>query len=391
MYDLLIKGGELIDPAQGIHERRDVAVSGGKIAALETDIASNQAKKVIDARSKIVTPGLIDLHVHCAPIITSLGVPPDEVGVQTGVTTIVDCGTTGYANFEGFKRFIIPEAKTDILTLLHVVPTGHAVQPEGWGWYDANVEATLKTVEANRDLIKGIKMRAIGSVIEQQGVKAIKLSKKIANQAKLPLMVHFGVWMDETQPDSMIDAFMHELLSTMDKGDIITHIYSSNRGGAIKPDGTVYPELWDALKRGVVLDVANAIFNFSFEVAKKGLEKGILPTTLSTDFANINLDSPVVLSLTVTMSKFLALGLSLDQVIKMTTANPARVVGEEERRGSLKVGMPADISILKLEEGDFAFYDRREKTNILKGKYQLVPELTIKSGVEIKAAPRYRE
>jgi len=390
MYDLLIKGGELIDPAQGIHEKRDIAVSGDKVAAVAADIAPNEASKVIDAKGKIVTPGLIDLHVHCAPIITGLGVPPDEVGIGTGVTTIVDCGSTGYANFEGFKRFIIPQAKTDIFALLHVVPTGHAVIPEGWGWYDANVEAALRTVESNRNLIKGIKMRAIGSVIEQQGPRAIEIAKKISTAAKLPLMVHFGVWMDEKQPDEMIDAFMRELLANMEKGDIITHIYSSNRGGAIKSDGTVYPELWDAIKRGAVLDVANAIFNFNFEVAKKGLEMGILPTTLSTDFAAPNLDSPVVLSLTVTMSKFLALGLSLDQVIEMTTINSARVLGEEERKGSLKVGMPADISVLKLEEGDFSFYDRIEKTRILKGRYQIIPELTIKAGVEFKAGPRIR-
>ncbi len=391
MYDLLVKDGEVIDPAQKIHAKKDIAISEGKIAALEDEIKASEAKRVIDAKGKIVTPGLIDLHVHCAPIITSLGVPPDEIGVETAVTTIVDCGSTGYANFEGFKRFIIPEAKTDIFAFLHVVPTGHAVQPETWGWYDANVEATLKAVEDNRDIVKGIKMRAMGSVIEQQGAKAIKLAKKMSTEAKLPLMVHFGVWMDEKQPDSMIDAFMRELLSNMDKGDIITHIYTSNRGGVIKPDGTVYPELWDAIKRGVVLDVANAIFNFSFDIARKGLEQGILPTTLSTDFASPNLDSPVVLSLTVTMSKFLALGLSLEQVIEMTTINPAKVLGEESRRGSLKVGMQADISILKLEEGDFSFYDRREKTNVLKGKYQLIPELTIKSGAPIKAAPRYRD
>jgi len=391
MYDLLIKGGELIDPAQGIHEKRDIAISKGKIAALKGEIASSQAKKTIEAKGKIVTPGLIDLHVHCSPIITKLGVPPDEIGVSTGVSTIVDCGSTGYANFEGFKKFIIPQAKTDIFALLHVVPTGHAVQPENWGWYEANPEATLQTVEENRGLIKGIKMRAIGSVIEQQGVKAIKLAKKIANEAKLPLMVHFGIWIDEKTPQSQVDPFMRELLSTMDKGDIITHIYTSNLGGLIKPDGTVYPELWDAIKRGVVLDVANAIFNFSFDIARKGLEKGILPTTLSTDFANVNLNSPVVLSLVVTMSKFLALGLSLDQVIEMTTINPALTLGEEERRGSLKIGMPADISIFELAAGDFTFYDRREKTNILKGKYQLVPKLTIKSGIEIEAAPRYRD
>ena len=391
MYDLLIKGGEVIDPAQGIHENKDVAISEGKIAALEANIPSSQAKKIIHAKGKIVTPGLIDLHVHCAQIITNLGVPPDEIGVGTAVTTVVDAGTTGHSNFEGFKRFIIPQAKTDIFTFLHVVPTGHAVLPENWGWYNVNPEEALKIVEQNRDLIKGIKMRAIGSVIEQQGLKAIELAKKISSQAKLPLMVHFGIWLDENTPQSQVDTFMRTLIPNMDKGDIITHIYTSNVGGVIKPDGTVYPELWDAIKRGVVLDVANAIFNFSYDIARIGLQKGILPTTLSTDFANLNLDSPVVLSLTETMSKFLALGLSLDQVIEMTTINPARVLGEEERKGSLKPGMPADISILELEEGDFLFFHRREKESATRGKLRLLPRLTIKSGEEIKAAPRYRE
>jgi dihydroorotase len=318
-------------------------------------------------------------------------VPPDEVGVRTGVTTVVDGGSTGYAKFEGFKRFIIPEAYTDIFAFIHVTPNGLSKTPETWGWYDINPDAVLQTIEANRDIIKGIKMRAIGSVIENQGIDAIKIAKRIASAAKLPLSVHIGIWLDETTPEKQVDAFTIELLNSLDKGDIIEHIYTANPGGVIKPDGTVFPELWDAIKRGVILDVANGIFNFSFNIARIGLEKGVLPTALSTDFVTPNFDTPMVLSLTVTMSKFLALGLSLDQVIEMTTINPARALGEEHQRGSLSVGMKADISILELQEGHFIFQDRIEKDSAIKGNLLLVPKLTIKDGNLIEAWPRHIE
>ena len=390
MYDLLIKGGEVIDPAQNIHGKKDIGVSGGKIAAVENEIASNIAYKVIDAKGKIVTPGLIDAHAHVANILTEVSVPPDEIGVQTGVTTIVDSGSTGYANFPGFRELIISRARTDILCYLHAVPTGQAVLPDIWGWHDLNPEATLKVIEENRDIIKGIKIRANGGVIEKFGIEAVKRAKKLASEAGLPLRVHTGVD-DRTIDDDKVEAFTRELLSVLDTGDIISHIYTPLPGGMIRADGTVVPELWDTLKRGVQLDVAHAIFMFGFDRAKIGLEQGILPTVLSTDFSSPNLESAVVLSLAVTMSKFMALGLSLEQVIAMTTLNAARMVNDEERRGSLKVGLPADITIAELVQGDFAFYDRREKTTVLKGKHLFEPRIVIKSGQEIKVESRYRQ
>lgn len=390
MYELLIKGGVLIDPAQEIHGRRDIGVSQGKIVALNYDIAPSEAEKVIDAKGKIVAPGLIDIHVHVAEVITPIGVVPDEAGVLSGVTTLCDAGSTGYANFPGFQKFVISQARTDVFCFLHVIPVGLATTPELWGAYAIDPEATLKVIEDNRNVIKGVKMRAIGAAIEEAGFGMVRVAKSIATDAGLPLVVHIGIDPWEKTPQETVGAFTRELLDLLDKGDILAHVFTPKVGGVIQADGTVAPELKEAMKRGVVLDVANAASNFRFEVAKKGLEQGILPTILSTDLATATFDRRAVLSLLVTMSKFLALGLSLHQVIQMTTINPARALGEEHRRGSLRIGMPADISILELVEGDFLFFDSLEENTSLKGNHLLIPKLTLKSGVDIEAYSRFK-
>jgi len=390
MYELLIKGGVLIDPAQEIHDRRDIGVSQGKIVALNHDIAPSEAKKVIAAKGKIITPGLIDVHVHVAETITALGVVPDEAGVLSGVTTLCDAGSTGYANFPGFQKFVIPKARTDVFCFLHVIPVGLATIPELWGSYAIDPEATLKVIEDNRNVIKGVKIRAIGAAIEEAGFEMVRVAKSIAADAGLPLVVHIGIDPWEKTPQETVGAFTRELLDLLDKGDILAHVFTPKIGGVIQADGTVAPELKEAMKRGVVLDVANAASNFRFEVARKGLEQGILPTTLSTDLASTTFNRRAVLSLLVTMSKFLALGLSLHQVIQMTTINPARALKEEYRRGSLRIGMPADISILELVEGDFLFFDSLEENTSLKGTHLLIPKLTLKSGVDIEAYSRFK-
>jgi len=390
MYELLIKGGVLIDPAQEIHGRRDIGVSQGKIVALNYDIAPSEAEKVIDAKGKIVAPGLIDIHVHVAEVITPIGVVPDEAGVLSGVTTLCDAGSTGYANFPGFQKFVISQARTDVFCFLHVIPVGLATTPELWGAYAIDPEATLKVIEDNRNVIKGVKIRAIGAAIEEAGFGMVRVAKSIATDAGLPLVVHIGIDPWEKTPQETVGAFTRELLDLLDKGDILAHVFTPKVGGVIQADGTVAPELKEAMKRGVVLDVANAASNFRFEVAKKGLEQGILPTILSTDLATTTFDRRAVLSLLVTMSKFLALGLSLHQVIQMTTINPARALGEEHRRGSLRIGMPADISILELVEGDFLFFDSLEENTSLKGNHLLIPKLTLKSGVDIEAYSRFK-
>jgi len=390
MYELLIKGGVLIDPVQEIHDRRDIGVSQGKIVALNYDIAPSEAEKVIDAKGKIVAPGLIDIHVHVAEVITPIGVVPDEAGVLSGVTTLCDAGSTGYANFPGFQKFVISQARTDVFCFLHVIPVGLATTPELWGSYAIDPEATLKVIEDNRNVIKGVKIRATGAAIEGAGFEMVRVAKRIATDAGLPLVVHIGIDPWEKTPKETVGIFTRELLDLLDKGDILAHVFTPKIGGVIQADGTVVPELKEAMKRGVVLDVANAASNFRFEVARKGLEQGILPTTLSTDLTTTTFNRRAVLSLLVTMSKFLALGLSLHQVIQMTTINPARALKEEYRRGSLQIGMPADISILELVEGDFLFFDNLEENTSLKGTHLLIPKLTLKSGVEIEAYSRFK-
>lgn len=390
MYDLLVKGGEVIDPAQDIHDQRDIGISQGKIAALASEIAPSDARKVINAEGKIVTPGLIDLHVHVADGIHPLGAVPDEVGVLSGVTTLCDAGSTGYANFSGLKRYVIPQAQTDVLCFLQVAPTGDAFVPEICDWHNINPEATLQTIEENRDIIRGVKLRANGTLVEKLGIEAVRVAKGIATKVGLPLMVHIGIDDGELTPDDVMTAYTRNLLSLLDSGDIITHCYTPRAGGVIQRDGSVLPELREAMERGVLLDVANARANFTFELARIGLEQGILPHTLSTDITCVSRNARSVLSLLVTMSKFLALGLSLDQVIAMTTINPAMALGEERSRGSLRIGVPADVSILELSEGNFLFFDSIAEDTSLAGKYLLVPNLVLKSGVEIVAHSHFR-
>jgi dihydroorotase len=383
MYDVIVKGGKVSDPAQGIHGPRDIAVSDGKIAAVSSGIEPGEAKRVIDARGKLVTPGLVDIHLHAAGEVVPLGLAPDEVGVLTGVTTICDGGSTGAANFFDFKRDVASKSQTDVFCFLHIASTGLTNMPEIQRWEDMDPEATLKTAVEHRDLIKGIKLRAIGPLAENLGIEAVKTAKRVAAEAGIPLMVHIGD-MRKRVPEDPMDAFTCQLLPLLEKGDILDHVFTWEAGGVIDPDGNVVPEFRDAIERGIVLDISHGLNHFSFEVARHALDQGILPTTISTDLATMNREWPVV-SLLVTMSKFLALGLSLDQIIEMTTINPARALGEDHRRGTLKPGSLADISILERIEGDFTFSDGRGG-NTRKGEVLLVPHLTLKSGKEVMPA-----
>jgi dihydroorotase len=262
-----------------------------------------------------------------------------------------------------------------------------AIVPEIWSWPNINSESILTTIKENRDIIKGIKLRATGALIQNLGLDVIRVAKKIAAKAGVHLMVHIGIELKEIIPEDTINVFTREMLSLLDRGDILTHIYTGKAGGVISSDGSVLPELKEAMQRGVVLDIAQADSNWSFEIATKGLEQGVVPTTISTDLTNIDIDGPVF-SLPVTMSRFLAAGLTLNQLVEMTTVNPARAIGEEQQRGSLGIGMPADVSLLELTEGDFLFADGiAGKT--FKGNHLLIPMLTLKSGKEIETQPRF--
>ena len=273
---------------------------------------------------------------------------------------------------------------TDTFCFINIAKAGLASIPEIKGNSDIDLEGAKKIIEGNRDIVRGIKIRGIQSVVESVGVKAVELAKKIGSELGLSVMIHIGEARDRV-PDDFMDSFTREAIKLLDQGDIISHILTRLPGGLIRPDGTIAQELWDAQKRGVILDACHGLWHFSFEVAKHALKQGLLPTVISTDLAEPNVT--VVQSLLVTMSKFLNLGLTIDQVVEMATVKSAIAIGEPNR-GTLRPGNIADISVLELVQGDFIFSDGRAG-NRLRGKMLLEPRLVIKSGKEMPCCSRY--
>ena len=379
MYDLLINGGRVIDPSQNIDDELDIAINGDKIVKVAKDIPLQQSQRVVDARDNIVTPGLVDIHCHVYDSVTKHCVEPDDAGVRQGVTTVVDGGSAGQATFGGFPKYVIPASRTTVLCFLHLGSLGLSVTPELRGWEEIDLDATAATIKSHRDIIKGIKLRLVGNIVATNGVKVVKIAKKIANKFSLPIMVHIGDRNKQVSP-----MLTQELLPLMEAGDILSHVFTAQLGSTLRSDGTILPELRGAMQRGVVLDVAHGRFNLSFEVARKGMAQGILPTTLSTDLTIPSLTN-IVYGMTVTMSKFMALGLGLKQVIEMATTNPARALNTQDKKGSIKPGMDADVSILELLSGTWELKDCEQQT--IRATTLIAPTMTIKSGQLIPAQP----
>lgn len=378
MYDLLIKGGRVIDPSCNIDEKLDIATKGDRIAIVARDIQPQHSKQVIDASDKLVTPGLIDLHCHVYDIYRN-GVKPDIAGVQQGVTTVVDAGTAGEAIFYGFPKYIIPSSRTSVFCFINIRSAGLTVPRELEDWREIDLDTTADIIRSNQDIIKGIKIRIRGKTIASSNTRVLEMAKETAQRFGLPIMVHIG---EKTKQLSQISMLTEEVLSLMQQGDILSHVFTSGWGGILRPDGSIMPELRDAMQRGVVLDVGHGTSNFSFEVARKVMAQGVLPTTLSTDLGANTISGPVY-GLTVTMSKFLALGLDMKQIIEMTTINAARAISIENKKGSLMPGMDADISILELQTGTWQLQDSQQQ--MIEAKNLIVPCITIKSGEAIPA------
>ncbi len=384
MYELLIKYGRVIDPTQNMDDKLDIAINEGKIAKVAKDIAAQESERVVDARGKIVTPGLIDLHCHVYDSIINICVEPDTAGVKQGVTTVVDAGSAGQAIFGGFPKYVIPASRTTVFCFLHLVSQGLSIMPEFRDWAEIDLDATAATIESNLNVIKGVKIRLLGNNVASFGVKVVEMAKKTAKEFGLPIMVHIGDVEKRISP-----TLTQELLPLMEHGDILSHVFTAQLGSILRDDGIVLPELREAMERGVILDIAHGKFNFSYEVAKEAMAQGILPTTLSTDLTIRSFTGPAY-GLTVTMSKFLALGLDLKQIIEATTINPARALSVEDRMGSLKPGMNADVSILELLSGTWKLEDSEQET--IQVDKLIIPSMTIKSGelipVQLTAQPQ---
>jgi len=379
MYDIVIKGGRVIDPAQNIDSAMDVAINGDKIAAVNKDISPQEGKKLIDARGKLVTPGLIDMHVHVFDGIMKIALEPDIAGVKHAVTTVVDGGSSGHITFGAFPKHVLPNAHTSVFCFLHLCSLGLIPEPELKDWDEVDLEAMAETIEAHKNIIKGVKLRLVGKLVTSAGIEVVKAAKKIASQFGLPIMIHIGDT-EKRVPASLTP----ECLSVMEAGDILAHVYTGNQGGVLRPDGTILPELKAAMERGVVLDPATGRNNFSFDVARRCLAEGIVPTVIGTDINHRCLKDRTF-SLPVNMSKFMALGLDLKQVVAMTTINTACAIHEEDKIGSLKPGMVADVSLLELRSGDWTLIDSPGAT--MKTDKLLMPVTAIKGGKVFPAGP----
>jgi dihydroorotase len=372
MYDLLLKGGHVIDPSQDLREALDIAVENGKIAKVAANIPAAEARRVVDIPGKTVTPGLIDLHTHVFDGVAANGVHPDIAGVHAGVTTVVDAGSSGCATFSAFPRHILPKCETEVIPLLHICQTGLATNPDIIAESSIDLESTLRVVRENKGLIKGIKARMVSPALEIFGMEMPRLAKRAARESSVPLMVHIGDTTKRYDPN-----VIRELLPLLEPGDIVTHLFTANPGGVLDTNGKLVPEAKELAARGVWLDTAHGRMNFGFNVGRRVLDQGLTPHCISTDLT-IPGRANTVHSMVEIMARFLGMGFTLEQVIAMSTVNPARAIGEADRLGSLAVGRQADISVLEVRDGRWVVYDTlRDSMKIDK---TVVPVLTVKRG-----------
>ena len=377
MYDLLIRGGTVIDPSQSIHALNDVAVEASKIARVAPGIPIAEAARVIDVPGKLVTPGLIDLHTHVYDGVNGNGVRADLGGVNAGVTTMIDAGSAGCDTFGGFPKHIIPNNETEIICFLHICRTGLATTPDIFSPSSIDLDNTIKVVSENRGVITGIKARMVSPALEIMGMEMPRLAKRAAKEAGVKLMVHIGDTEKRYDPN-----VIRELLPILEEGDIVTHLFTANPGGVLDEKGELVPEAKEAKDRGVWLDTAHGRSNFSFDVGQRVLDQDLIPHCISTD---LTLPGRVrtVHSMTEMMTRFLAMEFTLDQVVAMSTINPANAIGEGGRLGTLEVGRQADISVLGIEEGDWVVHDVVGGSK--KTEKAVVPVLTVKKGQVFEA------
>ena len=385
-YDLLIKGGHVLDPGQGLDGTLDIAITSGKIAQIAADIAAEDAARVIEVRgsARHVVPGLIDAHTHVAYGAVTEGVgmgscDPDVIGVHSGVTTVSDCGSVGVANLGVFPAYILPRAKTRVITFVNVGSYAHTMPgpADVNSLADINRDALLKCAQHNPGLIAGVKLRIVGPVFAEIGEDIITTAKAAAKDLGVPLMVHIG---DFTARDEAAAARRGELtrflLRQFEPGDVLTHLCTPNAGRVLDPSGQPYPEVAEARANGVVLDSALGRGNFGIEVARRQADIGLYPDTISSDLTAFG---QTFHSLLECMAKFMSIGYTLSDVVKATTSSAAKLLGLQDEIGAIAVGRDADLTILDLVEGDFTFTDTTGQA--FNGGYGLVPVHTVKAGV----------
>jgi dihydroorotase len=346
-FDLLIRGGEVVDPGGGNEGALDVAVSRGRIAAVSRDIPPESAFVLIDAGGQIVTPGLVDLHTHVFHKLTYWGIDPDPIAARTGVTSWNDAGSAGALTLPGFREFIVRPAKVGITAFLNISSIGLVCDDyECANTHYLDVDLFRRLVERNSDLAIGVKVRIGNPSFADDVLEPLRRARRAADECDLPLMVHI----------SFGPPAIEQVLPFLKPNDVLTHCFTGHPMRIVDGEG----RLLDAAKRawdsGVVMDVGHGTGSFSFESAEAIMGAGRKPDVISTDLHQLSVNGPTF-DLPTTLSKFIHLGMSLREVVEAATARPAAVLGLDREVGTLRPGSRADIALFRLHQGDFPLHD----------------------------------
>ena len=364
-YDLLIRGGRVIDPSRRLDAIRDVGISGGRIAAVEANLAASDAASTIDATGKLVVPGLIDVHMH----VRSKEMP--SICLSHGVTSMLDGGSQGIDRIDEVVAYA-RSAPNRVRVLLNIARTG-ILTPDGElnDIARVDVDGARRAIERHRDIIVGVKARLSRNVAGANDLEAVRRAQAIVGPSKLPVMIHMG---DTMSP-------LPAILALLKPGDIVSHLYAPPPHGIFDERGRVLPEVVAARKRGIWFDVGHGrIAHITWAEAERGLKQGFLPDTISTDLNDTSLTDQVF-DFPNILSKFLFLGMPLDQVIAMATVNAARVVPGFADLGTLRVGATADVTVLEPRQGQFEFVDNENAKRV--GTRKLFPAAVVVGGKRI--------
>ena len=375
-YDLLLRSGEVIDPSQNIRGRYDVALAEGKVALVAENIPEEQARQVKNVSGKLVTPGLIDIHGHFYHSFLPWCVDPDKVCLPNGVTTVVDAGSSGTDTYAGLGNLIAPQSKTRLYCFLHICSLGLVLvgyQAELYNITLANVENAAECVEENRERIVGINARMnLDATGYTNALPTLERALQAAEKAKVPVMVYVS--------NSPVP--LGTVLDLLRPGDIVTPVFSLTEPVVLDGNRKVRGNIRDAVKRGIIFDAGQGM-HLNYKLAGAAIEQGFLPHTLSTHIVDTSAWSGFkglrgIPSLLEVMSAFLAMNLTLEDVVRCTTANAAAAIGLSSKIGSLRSGAYGDVAVLELQEGNFTWSDFAG--NSVKGKQRLAPVMTICDG-----------
>lgn len=404
-FDLVIEGGRVIDPATGLDGVQDVAIRDGKIAAIGEGLANGS--KAIDAAGQLVIPGMIDTHAHVYEHVTGrFGLNPDLVGVRSGVTTVIDLGGPSCMTFPGFRKFIVEPATTNVLAYISIYTVGGLeghYYPYLYGPGGIDVDACVRSADANKDIVKGIKAHAEPGGISRWGLETLELAKQASRGAGIPVYIHLGqLWPPEGDVPVDMDERLPEIVALLEKGDILAHPFTRHPGGFVNKAGKLHPIVREAIDKGLLIDIGHGS-HFSFDMARRVLDAGVLPTTVGADMHGYNTHVPpeagtpddhpddemhlfagqAKFSLCHAMTELLAMGVSLENIIPMVTSNCAMMLGMEDELGSLAVGRTADISVLNLETGDWDLEDNGHVT--IKADKRFAPAFCLRAGERFDA------